>query len=126
MQNARERFQESLEKKKRDLVHQDRTQLRVLAQAEVPASALTKSPEWNYYLSLVEAKVEELEESLNTLQRALATDMIFDHAGLATNKAFAMRLKVQIDTLQAVLDLPRQIIEMGERAKLVLVQYDEQ
>jgi hypothetical protein len=35
-----------------------------------------------------------------------------------------MRFALQRDTLQAVLDLPKQILEIGEKARLELDRYD--
>lgn len=119
----RQQFQDSLDNKRRNRARENRSQLRVLAQAEIPVAALTKSAEWDFFLSLLQAKIEALDEMLNAYQQALATDMVFDHVGLAAAKAGAMRVKVQIDTLQAVLELPKQIIETGKEAKLELVKY---
>ena len=125
MQFERQQLRDLVTEKNRQRQRDSRTELRVLAQAEVPASALTRSGEWNYYLEIVQGKIEELEATLSTIQAALATDMAFDHATLAANKAYAMRLRVQIDTLKSALDLPKQIIETGEKAKLELVKYDD-
>ena len=125
MPHEREDWQKLLERQHIDEVRKRRPELRVLAQAEVPAAALTRSVEWDFFLSLLQGKIEELDSSLTVLQGSLATEMVFDHGQLAANKAFAMRIKVQLDTLQSVLELPRQIIETGEKAKFELSQYDE-
>lgn len=124
MAPEREDFQKLVQKKRQQRVRENRTELRVLAQARVPVSALTKSTEWDYFLSLLQAKIEELDTALNTFQQSQITDLDFSHAELAQRKAIAMRFAVQRDTLRVVLDLPKQILEIGEKAKLELDQYD--
>jgi hypothetical protein len=126
MAYERQQFKDSLEERKRQKVRESRTELRVLAQAQVPIESLTKSVEWDYFLSLLQAKIEELDIALNTYQQSQITDLDFSHQELAARKAIAMRFALQRDTLQAVLDLPKQILEIGEKARLELDRYDNE
>ena len=95
-----------------------------MVQATLPVEAVTRSTEWNYLLEQLQAHVDELTEALTLQQQALASNIDFSYEGLANEKAAAMHMKVQIDTLQAVIAFPQQIMETGAQAKLELATYD--
>jgi hypothetical protein len=122
----RKQYQEALDRQKREHVRGNVTQLKQMAQAKVPAEAVTGSAEWDYLLSLIEAKIEELGNSLAVLGEASASDLTFSHEVMAQQKALMMQVKAQKDTLEAVRDLPKQIIEHGEKAQFALQEYTDQ
>jgi hypothetical protein len=119
----RKKFQDDLEIKRREKVLRNERELRQIAQSEVPISAMTGSAEWDYFLSIVQGQIDALGAALMTLRAANVLDPSFEHADLAMRKAQQMQLAVQIDTLERVRDLPKQIIEQGEKAKLALHKY---
>jgi hypothetical protein len=115
-----------LEKQGRERAVRNEGELRRLAQAEVPVQALIGTAEWDYFLSLIQSQIEALEAALMQLRAANVLDLSFEHADLAAKKAQQMQIAVQIDTLEQVRDLPKQIIEQGRKAQLALHKYVEE
>ena len=119
-------FRKDVEQKRRDGVKAHRREMRQVAQAEVPMSALTGSKEWDYFLSILQAEIDDLENGLLAMRDGGDLDPSFEYADLVRLKAQKMLTCVQIDTLQRVRDLPQQIISQGEKAKLALRQYADE
>jgi hypothetical protein len=122
----RQEFRDVLERQRRDRVQRHETEIRQIAQAEVPMSAITGSAEWDYMLSLLEAQIEVLGNTLAAMGEAHALDPSFSHEDMARQKALMMQVAAQKDTLERVRDLPKQIIKEGEKAKLALHNYTDQ
>jgi len=96
-----------------------------LAQAEVPIAAVTGSVEWDYLLSLIQAKIEKLELALASMEEGHTLDADFSYESMVRQKVFMLQFRIQKDTLEKVRDLPKQIIEQGEKAKLALHEYTD-
>jgi len=86
-----------------------------LRQAEVPITKLTQDPNWNYYLSLLQSKIEESTMSLRAAQEDRTVD--FSHAVLAERRAQVLAWQARIDTLEEVLHLPTDILS-GAKANV--------
>ena len=126
MTYARQDHQRVVELRKRDHAKAREQELRQAAQAEIPIKDVTGSEAWDYFLSLLQAEVAKIDNALDSLQESTATDFDYDHASLARNKALTQQLMVQKETLAQVIALPKQIIDQGEKAKIVLRDYLEE
>ena len=125
MASDREEWDKLVETRKRETVKRREREIRQVAQAKVPAAALLEDPNWDFFLSLLQAKVEELESHLRALHGAQEHDMSCDPVTLSQQKAQMMSAAVQKATLEQVIAFPKQIIEQGEKAQLALKQYAE-
>ena len=119
-------FQKALENRKRQAFHRREKEIRQLAQAEVPMTAITSTKEWDYFLSLLQAQIDMLDNSLQAMEQGHVLDPSFSYEDMARQKALMMQVRAQKETLEEVLGLPKQIIEQGEKAKLVLRTYSDQ
>jgi len=119
-------FQKTLEESRRERVRRRAREIRQVAQAAAPAEILTGSQEWDYFITLLQSQIDTLQKILMALRDSAASDLSFEHSDLARYKAQEMRISAQIDTLQQIIALPKQIIEQGEKAKLVLKQYADE
>jgi len=124
-QPSRQQFQEALERKQRERAKDRKADLNVLAQAQVPMVHLTQSKEWDYFLSLIQSKIEEVENTLAAIQEAFTFTPSFDPADMAAQKADMIRLAIQKHTMEAIVSLPAQIIAHGEKAKIALYESEE-
>jgi len=125
MQSTRQDFQALLEKKRDDVAFDRRRELRVLSQASVPVEALTGTKEWDFFNSLIQDKIEELSRMIDALADSIPLDPSFSYEDLISQKAEMIRLRTQRDALEEVRNLPKQIIEKGESAQLVLQRIEE-
>lgn len=103
----------------------ERRQLTVLAQAVVAADHLTGVPMWDQYLSYVAGAMESCAAQIVALRDQIADPMVVDHSEV-------MRLKILLEgwlqrnnAFAAVLALPKDLLEMGERAQSLLDRMPE-
>ena len=122
----RTEFMKSIEASAQARARRNERDIQQTAQAEVPMTALTGMAEWDFFLSILQAQLEMLEESRMVLQDAADSDPSFAYEDLARLKAQKLQVAVQISTLRQVCELPKQIIEKGESARLVLEKYVEE
>jgi hypothetical protein len=122
----RKEFSNHLRQQRVAKVRESKTQLRQVAQAELAIDVVTKSPEWDYFLSLLQSEVDQLDQMLEVLQQAYAREPSFSYEAMAERKAQLMQVSVQRDTLMHVLSLPKEIMEKGAKAKLALQDYSDQ
>ena len=73
--------------------------------------------------SLIEAKAQELETTLEALRNAAIANPSFAFGDLARSKAEQKVIQMQVETLRAVEELPKAIMDHGEKARLVLRDY---
>jgi len=126
MTHSREEFVASIETRRKRKVRENERSFQQIAQAAVPAAAITGSKEWDFLLSLMQAEVERLDQVVQGLTEAYAIDPSFDPIKMSEAKA-AIRIAVaQRDTLKSVMALPKEIIEKGEQAQLALQQYSDE
>ena len=120
MASTRAEFNALIEERTKRKAFAQKAELRQLVQSTVPIKSLTQSAEWNYYLSLIQTKIEELGGILAALQESQTLDPSFTHEGLASYKAQMMRVAEQKRTLEQVIDLPAKILQEGEKAQFAL------
>ena len=126
MSYSRVEFEADLVKRRKQKVKERERDFQQMAQAAVPAAAVTGSAEWDFLLSLIQAEVERLDAVVAALTEAYATEPSFDPIKMSEAKASIQRAVVQRDTLQSIVTLPKEIIEKGEKAQLALQQYADE
>jgi len=120
MSHSRSAFDASVREARDKQAKGNRRELEQTAQAAVPIHALVGTKDWDYFLSLIQAKIDSLTAGLKGLQEAGANDPSYDHGTLAAHKAMTMQLSVQKETLEQIVALPKKIIEQGEKANFAL------
>lgn len=91
-----------------------------LAQAEVPAQLLLQDQNFNYFLSLLQQRLETSQSQLAAEEEKRRRSTDFDHANLARAQAACIAWQARIDLLEEIISLPRQIIDDGEIASKFL------
>ena len=95
-------------------------QLRQAAQAEPAMEALTGQKDWDLFLSLLQAEIQEKEAELADLERRDLDDPSMNNDVLMVSKARRLAVRAQIDTLEWVRSLPKTLIEEGREANRLL------
>lgn len=114
--DAQEHFA-SLKQQQATDITAKRRQFAILAQAEVLAEHMTQVREWDLFLSYIAAAQEECAKEIDKLRAKISDPMVVDHDEV-------MRLKVLLEgwiqrqnAFQAVISLPKDLMEMGREAK---------
>ncbi len=85
-----------------------------LAQAAVPMKQLTQDSKWDYFLSLVQAKIVETKVSVQLEDADLLVNTDWSHADLAQHKARMLAWASRIEALEEVMQIPSQIVGAAE------------
>ena len=116
----REDYDSLVAERKKERINGQRVELQHLAQAEVMASALLGSPEWDYYLRLLQGAIDKSES-----QRDSWRNQLFDQASRTDEEIReilreALVCDVRAKAWRVALMLPTQIREDGAAAQEAL------
>ena len=92
-------------------------QLRMMQQAAVSAERLTGVPQWDTFLSYLQGAIETTQKQLATFEGALRSPDLLDPQKIMQCKVSALRCQERIMAWEAVLQLPKDLIELGEKAE---------
>lgn len=112
----RQQYLDQLNRKKAAKRLELRPQMLMVRQAAVQTEKLTGSPEWDLFLSFIEADLEQFEQWLEQLKAQIADSPDTDWE---LKKAY-FQCEATIATLTAVMALPKDILARGEHAKSLL------
>ncbi len=118
MRVDREQYAELVRKKSNG--HDNRVQLQALVQAEVKAEHITGDPGWDTFLSYIQAAVEKHEDELVSLKALLESPDMMNADDMMNCKIAVIRRRERISAWNAVIGLPRDIKEHGEKARALL------
>jgi hypothetical protein len=85
-----------------------------LRQAEVPVQLLTQDSHWDYFLSLLQAKLETARAALAAVEGEVVP---FTFEAMAERQARALAWHAQIDTLTEIMAIPSDILAGAKEAK---------
>ena len=120
MSHTYEDYQELLEKKAKDKLNGQRPQLEYLKQAQVKMELLTGDPHWDTFLSYLQNALEGLRLVEERFEKELIAPDLVDHGDIMKVKHGLVQVSAQINLLEGILALPKDIIESGEKAKALL------
>ena len=93
-----------------------RTDLIQLRQAAVAAEQMMGTPEWDLFLSYIQAGVVEAAKSRDAYMRDIASPLLVDPNAVAQKRIAIIRLNDRIETLQRVIAMPAEIRKHGHVA----------
>ncbi len=97
-------------------------ELRQIAQAEPAMASLTGQKDWDGFLSLIQARIEEAQMELQNLEQRDLDDPRMENEVLVTSKTRRLVVKSRIATLEEIRDLPKKLLEEGRAAKKQLTE----
>ncbi len=113
-------WKKGVDANKAERAAQHRPQLEMLAQAEVKAGLMTGDPNWDIFLSYLQAALETTEAQRDGFTAAIADPATVDHDRIMAAKICLAECKGRIEAFQAVISLPKDIQEMSAEAKALL------
>ncbi len=108
------------EGKKAERAQERRPQLEMLAQAEVQAGLLTGDPNWDIFLSYIQAVLEVTKGQRDAFAAVIADPATVEHDRIMSAKIGLAECKGLIDAWEAVISLPKDILEVGREARTLL------
>lgn len=117
MSYTREEYQEFLTTKAAERVNGNRGNLEFLAQAEVKQKNLTGNPDFDTFLSYIQEAAERMRGEFLVMKDKLCDSAISDPAEIMASKLLISEMKGRIQAMEAVLSLPNEITEKGEKAR---------
>jgi len=98
--------------------------LQLLKQGVVVAELLPGVPAWDTFLSYIQGAIDTTREQHIALQGMLASPSILDTDRLLQIKVSALRCAERIAAWEAVLGLPKELIESGTKAADLLTRME--
>ena len=97
-----------------------RPRFELMRQVAIRTELLTSSPVWDSFLGYIQAVMEGTEAQRKSLIELLSDPLVVDHACIMQAKIALAECKGRIDAWQAVIELPKDLIEAGDKAKGLL------
>jgi hypothetical protein len=98
--------------------------LQWLEQAEVAAEQLTGDPNWDLFLRLMQAALEETERAAESCMARLY-DTALSRSGMEQARLLALLCRERANILRAVIEIPADLKRSGEEARGVLARLPE-
>jgi len=99
-------------------------QLQLLKQGAVVAELLPGVPAWDTFLSYIQGAIDTTKGQYIALQDMLSSPSILDADKLLQIKVNALRCAERIAAWEAVLGLPKELIESGTKATDLLTRME--
>ncbi len=97
-----------------------RVHLQALVQAEIKAVHVTGDPSWDTFLSYIQAAIEKHENEVDGLRNMLDSPVMVNPDEIMRLKIAIISCRAQLSAWNAVIGLPKDIKEHGEKARTLL------
>jgi len=119
----REDFNKFIEEKRSETVRDRSHDLRRMALGALPAEAVTRDPNWNTVLEIIQARIDEAEERIREIQGQMEQFSGFGHDDLLKLKISVMLHRQAIETMTEIRNIPKDLLEGGEKARELMKKY---
>ena len=100
-------------------------QLRMMQQAAVSAERLTGVLQWDLFLAFLQGAIETTRKQLEAFQTAMNSPDLLDSQKVLQCKVSALRCAERIAAWEAVIALPKDLIELGEKAEVLVSRMEK-
>ena len=121
----RDRVTELRQKQQNGQAADSRVLLETLSQAQIKAEHVTGDPNWDTFLSYIQAAVESHEEELEQLKTMLESPVMVAPDDIMRLKIAIISCRARLAAWDAVISLPKDIKEHGEKARAILDRIDD-
>lgn len=102
-----------------------RSELQGLKRAALSATQITGDEHWDFFLSVVNERMESSQKAVAVVSEALKNSDDFSPETLINQKLAVRLLGREIEVLQWVTELPKELMEQGDSADQLLGIVDE-
>jgi hypothetical protein len=100
----------------------DQQSLRMIEQASVSVSAMTGNPDWDRFLSYLQRGVEISQQQADGVKERLCDPGVYNAESIIGLKIALAAAEARTQAWQAAINLPRDIIENGDKAAELIVE----
>jgi hypothetical protein len=100
-------------------------EMQAVKRAALSAAQITGDEHWDHFLSVVNERLESLRGSVNVALELLKNSDNFSPEDLINQKLAVRLIGREVDALTWVSELPKALMEQGDRARKVLEKIDE-
>lgn len=119
----RSEFIETMGKRKAEENEARVPQLMQIKAAGVSASLLTRMPEWDKFLSYLQAVRDPIQETWESLGEELDNPEIMDPIDVAEKRTKRMMMAANLELLDSIMRLPADLMEGGEQADKIMESF---
>lgn len=101
------------------------TELRRAQRAALAAQHVTGDESWDHFLSLLQERLNTAKERMGLVVEKLQNSNDFTTEALINQKLAVRLLGVEIEVVEWVMGLPRELVEQGDRASQLIEQSGE-
>lgn len=98
--------------------------IEILQQAAISQDLLTKDDKWDYYLSLIQHQIEITIELKDNLREKILSPDIVNADEQQRIKNHYLQYSERLNVLEAVIKIPKQIMDKCEKIKLDLKEVE--
>lgn len=113
----REDWRELNKRQGKETLNGERPNLQYLVQAQVKQENLTGDQYWDIYLSYLQEVFERITPQANQIRDRLCDPKVVDPNAIMEAKLALADINGQIRMIEAILGLPKAIMESGDKAK---------
>lgn len=99
--------------------------LEEIKRAALSAAQVTGDEHWDFFLSIVQEKMEDLRGQVETTVKDLTNSDIFTAENLINQKLAVRLLGRELEALEWVTSLPKTLMEQGDQAKQLIGNADK-
>jgi formate dehydrogenase maturation protein FdhE len=121
----REEFEKNQAERKKKEVKQRRSELGAMQREALAAEYVTGDEHWDLLLSIMMAKIKNLQGKIDEATEALKTSDEFSPEVLINQKLGVRLYGARVDELEWLISLPQILKEQGDRANELLGTIDE-
>jgi hypothetical protein len=125
MRPDREAFKTHVAALSQKRVRERKPELQAVRRAALSVDAMTGDENWDHFLSQVQERMEGAQKELDQAVEALKNSNDFSPEPLIMQKLAVRLWGREVEALQWVIGLPRQLQEQGDRASELLGTIDE-
>ncbi len=114
---TREQYQELVKEQGKERLNGQKPGLEYLVQAQVKMELLTGDQHWDIYLSWIQCSLEALRNQKTQLTDKLCDPNLVDPNAIMAVKLALADVSGQIIAIEAIIGLPKAIMESSEKAK---------
>ena len=100
--------------------------LAMMQQSAIKMEQMVRDENWNYFMTLLQSSIDKTKSDRENFFRQLTSPDVSSSELISLLRNYIILSDERIKTLEAVLLLPKQIIENGENAKIVLSEIGAQ
>ncbi len=118
-------WKDHVEGREKDITKRRIPELQGIKRSALAAESVTGDKYWDDLLSIVQARIDLLQVQLDAAIDPLKNSDVFDVEGIISQKLAVRLVGKEIETLQWLINLPKDLMEQGDHSRQLLESIDK-